>query len=204
MIKKMLLYATKNGPELYSGTALYDGRKVFSLIQGNKKQREYALENVNCLNNVQKLNGKVIGECEYEIERIEMQGDEINIFYGIEERSCLTTEQIENYLGYDNDYKGYAIHIKNLIIFDTPRNLSDYFSISITGGMLFTHRLEKAPQNMQRVSISNWEYGSYSDNDLRILTSIRPEWMYLIAKGDKTIEVRKKIIYTMLGALINA
>ena len=139
-----------------------------------------------------KLNGKIVAECDFDVEKIELLGDEINIYYGIENKACLTTEQIENYLGYDNDYKGYAIHIKNLHIFDEPRDIRNYYNIAprTMQDCMNQRALVKAPQNMCNA------YDVYKNH--YILISIRPEWLCKILNREKTIEVIKKVLKEML------
>jgi predicted transcriptional regulator len=171
---KLLLYCTKAKPYLLNQNVyeFYDSKYITSNL---KQHKDYDYT----------LNGKIVAECDFEVEEIELLGDEINLYYGIENKSCLTTEQIENYLGYDNDYKGYAIHIKNLNIFDEPRNL-DFYSSNFD----YFKKVEKAPQNMMRV----WE----DQESPRVLISIKPEWLCKILNGEKTIEVRKKVLKEML------
>lgn len=83
--------------------------------------------------------------------------------------------ELDDYLGCED--KGYAIHIKNLHIFDTPKDLIQC-------------SLLKAPQNMC--------YGFYKEDERVIVISIRPEWLCKILNGEKTIEVRKKILKEMI------
>ena len=114
--------------------------------------------------------------------------------------SCLTHYELENYLGSKagGEIVGYAIHIKNLHIFDKPKELKEVYKIENVGGMLFTKPLINAPQNMMRVSVNHWDYATYEPNDVHILISIRPEWLCKILNGEKTIEVRKKVLKEML------
>ena len=124
--------------------------------------------------------------------------------------SCLTLEQIEDYLPFKpfkiktygtrvtiND--GYAIHINDLKIFDKPKELSDY--MPICKGLYdaqeyhnfffgsqdeFAPQVEKAPQNMMYVSSNGF--------DKLCLISIRPQWVEKILNGEKTIEIRRKVL----------
>ena len=203
MIEKMLLYCTKSKPYLYK-TPETMAEKMFGDYH---TQLNKALLNNDC------LNGTVIGECEYEVEEIyQIYGGNHPIFYEnglfddyidyvtdtLEENellknSCLSLKEIENY------NPNYAIHIKKLTFFDTPKQLSDYYAIKDAGGgLLITTPLTKAPQNMMRVSISDWDYGFMDDDDIRVLMSIRPEWLCLIGNKKKTIELRKVILRGML------
>lgn len=75
----------------------------------------------------EKLNGKVVAEFTF---------DDVGEFYVFEngsvqgwnwfglERSCLTYEQISEYIGLNK--KGYAWHIDNLKIYDKPKDLSEF------------------------------------------------------------------------------
>jgi len=89
-------------------------------------------------------------------------------------KSCLTAKEIFDYI--KNSNTAYEIHIKNLHVFDTPRTLL-YFSCA------------RAPQNMMYV---------YDGDEKKVLISIRPEWLCKILNGEKTIEVRKKVLKEML------
>lgn len=149
------------------------------------------------------LNGKIVAECDYIVEEISPSIYEM--FAGFvysnpqeEDRlkgAYLSAEEMYLYL---QDKKGYAIHIKNLHIFDEPKEPNEVYSIHNVGGMLLTDKLKKAPQNMQRISLKEWEYGTYNPNDIAILISIHPEWLCKILNGEKTIEIRKKVLKEML------
>ena len=92
------------------------------------------------------LNGKIVAECDIEIEEIglveipDYAGDECHTFvYDVSiyfetktlnqdklfKKSCLNWEEMEKCL-YSTNGKGYAIYIKNLHIFDKPKQLSDF------------------------------------------------------------------------------
>ncbi len=204
---KLLLYCTKSKPYLYQGCAkpmhTTDRNNPFNYKWGFLKYKTQ-----NC------LNGKIVGECDFEVEETEsFIGDKeyIDFEYGyykygyrtykedfddLMKHSNLTAEQLDNYLKSKN---GYAIHIKNLKIYDEPKKLSEVYSIHNVGGMLLTDKLKKAPQNMQRISVKEWEYGTYNPNDIAILISIHPQWLCKILNGEKTIEIRKKVLKGMLN-----
>ena len=157
------------------------------------------------------LNGKIVAECDYEVEEIDCYVcHNTDCGYGIyttpklvhsklSELSCLNDNQLEDYLGYHN---GYAIHIKNLNIFIEPRELSDYCRY-------IGEPITKAPQNMMHaLKVRNWSRRYVEDGYVRevrenkvtdyILISIRPEYLVEILNGFKTIEVRKKVLKEML------
>ena len=155
------------------------------------------------------LNDTIPCECEIEVEEIE-------IIYGsnhacfdkdgyfddyadyvtksIEEtellkHSCLTSKELENYLQEKN---GYAIHIKNLHIFDKPRELSDYHISYFNEefNMMREKHIEKAPKNMCR---------AFDIKDTYILISIRPQWLCKILNGEQTILIKKQVLNCMKG-----
>ena len=104
------------------------------------------------------------------------------------EKSCLDINQLFNYLG---EKGGYAIHIKNLNIFNKPRELSDYYKSN--DYCKSWQPITKAPQNMMNAYDIDLEKGVY----WKILISIRPEWLVKILNGEKKIEVRKKVLKEM-------
>lgn len=166
---KALLYCTKAKPYLY--------KNLFIIGDDPAYVNDYK-EIVSIL----PLNGKVVVECEVETEEIRLWGDEIENYFGnneeisIEKYSCLNFEQIEQYLC-ANDYKGYALHISNLRIFAKPKELYEYNII-------------KAPQNMMKVY-------DYNCNPL-ILILINSVELCKILNGDKTIDIRRKVLKEML------
>lgn len=90
-------------------------------------------------------------------------------------KMCLLPQQLLDYIKLGKD--GYALHLSNIKIFDKPKELYDY-------------NIEKAPQNMMRV------YDKF-DNEY-ILISVQSEWLCKILNGEKTIEVRKKVLKEMV------
>ena len=159
------------------------------------------------------LNGKIVAECDFEVEKISgirvfdrELGKTIFAYSGnisrekLENRSCLNARQLTNYL---NENNGYAIHIKNLHIFDESKELSDYVK-KLDYNAIYTSldncpfgtgyiEIKNAPQNMMRVWV--YEDGKWV---MYILISVRPEWLFLELKGEKTIEVRKRVLKEML------
>lgn len=176
---KLLLYCTKAKPYLV------DERKM--------RYHNFVLGDSSVLKSNEKdlvLNGKIVAECDFETEEIYMATNSFEAWYRtktlneeeLREKSCLRLDELYNYLDKDNNYKGYAIHIKNLHIFDKPKELYDY-------GMDFPiSPIVKAPQNMMYANGIGSRY---------ILISIRPEWLCKILNGEKTIEVRKKVLKEM-------
>ena len=187
---KLLLYCTKAKPELYSTD------KGFVLT--DFKLGEY-------FNNKVLLNGKIVIECDFEVEEIynvfssKRYCTETTDYKTLEIKSCLNREELFDYLGFNfkevEHQVGYAIHIKNLHIFDEPKELSDYYSRArkmntFDGYEWVCESIDKAPQNMM--------YAQDEKEKQYILISIRPEWLCKILNGEKTIEVRKKVLKEML------
>ncbi|MBR3208819.1 MAG: hypothetical protein IKF82_00980 [Bacilli bacterium] len=161
------------------------------------------------------INGKIVAECDYAVEKIENNvggfGDYKLPYFKtetltgkeIEDKSCLSYGQLKGYLQNNGNgfygYSGYAIHIKNLHIFDKPKELSKCHKIISVDDADFNENdykyvpITKAPQNMMKVWLyENGEWVMY------ILISIKPQWMCKILNGNKTIEVRKVVLKEMI------
>ena len=176
--------------------------------------------------NFESLNGKIVAECDFEVEDLRIVDDDPLGAYWYEtktlsenevlEKSCLTDDELYEYLGEDNE--GYAIHIKNLHIFDEPKELSKYYTKKknnveknedlFMDGILYTP-IKSAPQNMmyaQEIVPFKEEHlirgvlQEFRGNRVNeyILISIQPQWLCKILNGEKTIEIRKKVLKEML------
>lgn len=152
------------------------------------------------------LNGKIVAECEFEVEEINYFGDDFgeSELYtetlNIEElvrRSCVGINDLYYYLQNKYfQYEGYAIHIKNLHIFDEPKELSDYYTrpkkVNTLDGYSYTNiSLDRAPQNMM--------YCCDEEENDYILISIQSQWMCLILNRIKDVEIRRVILKEMLN-----
>ena len=194
MKPRLLLYCTKAKPYLTMTTDFVSFKKF------DCYDRDFGC-----------LNGKIVAVCDYEVEEIDFASQrfyendiekyniEINKQNELLKRSCLTATQMVCYLDKkgkgQTNLKGYAIHIKNLHIFDEPRELSEYFTEAkkmntIDGYSWVCESIDRAPQNMM--------YAYANEVNKYIVISIRPEWLCKILNGEKTIEVRKKILKEML------
>ena len=203
---KILLYCTKD-------------RKNYLYQHFDKKFMLLKTKDESCW-----YNGKIVGECEFEVEEIQLY-DNYDIGTGesdfwfrtksmdsdrLSKQSCLTDAQLVSYL-LDNclrDKIGYAIHIKNLVIYDKPKELSEYYQYqftpytSMTKIERFWKPILKAPQNMMFVHtpIFNKTMGIYTGGSVRdILISIKPKWLCKILNGEKTIEIRRKVLKEMIN-----
>ena len=232
---KLLLYCTKGKP-LFRSSGDYDDDWGFNnFFDEYVCARDYYNyhRDYETVDEEDLLNGKIVAECDFEVEEIsvtyadyyheELAYDTNILTYDeLLEKSCLNNQQLDNYLYGDN---GYAIHIKNLHIFNKPRELKDYYK-QLSSKEYFTkinelgyrpkewlnvpvfiskylavqsilEPLKNAPQNMMYIceydkSTSIEDY--YKTN---ILISIHPEWLCKILNGEKTIEVRRKILQVM-------
>ena len=152
------------------------------------------------------INGKIAAECDYEVE--EIIANDVNLYdeYSIKyttkngyshiddnfeallDNSCLNAFELNDYLG---GYGGYAIHIKNLKIFDESKKTSEYNTYNRNGKVHIADiPIYTAPQNMMYAF-------DYYGNPF-VLISVRPELMCKILNGECTIIVKKKVLKEML------
>lgn len=181
---KILLYCTKGKPYLY--------RTIYGKW-GTTNQTTAGAKN-----------GYILAECEVETEEIRLSAysdyeDTIYLFdtptlknYELTQKSYLSDDELGDYL---TNEKGYALHIKNLKIFDkcyTPFEFGlltkSKEQMEYEKAYMFKY-INKAPQNMMR---------AYKKGQTYVLISIRPEWLCKILNGEKTVEVRKKVLKEML------
>lgn len=176
---KLLLYCTKQ--PLYLVRNESDGY-FYTMDKGT----------LNDYKSVETYNGKIVAECDFEVQALERIGDYIR-FAGVEDgewlnnmyyeyKSCLSEEELFNYI----KDKFYAIHIKNLNIFDEPKELREYGTET---SPIFMKPIAYAPQNMMYAYLGNNKY---------ILISIRPEHLVKILNGEKTVELRKRVLKEMV------
>ena len=210
---KALLYCTKANPYLYSPIGIKNYKSKYTTTRVKQSGLEELL-----------LNGKIVAECEVETEEIEDKVSYFDSWFNdgyhtktlsnkeLEKRSCLSYQDLIKYLGDGEPNKviGYALHISNLKIFDKPKELDDfttrtsldYDSIVCDSctelncdckkcRYYYDYRqVIKAPQNMMKVC--EW------DIEDKVLISIQPKWMCKILNGEKTIEVRRKVLKGMV------
>lgn len=187
---KLLLYCTKAKPLLWKSRETGKIRNIFYI--GTKEWFKDEL-----------LNGKIVAECDCDVEEIfrnedcecytkSLSGQAFCHF------SLLNEEQLNKYFGFVSEITkvGYALHLSNLKIFDTPKELNDYCLHEIVDHVFFNEKeIKKAPQNMCRVydkKLTRTEKG-----DGYVLISIKPEWICKILNGEKTIEVRREVLNCM-------
>ncbi len=156
-------------------------------------------------------NGNIVAECNYEIEPIfveeyyvgcgfeyEYYLDDENKFKGLHDKnhiyreSCLTQYEMQNYLGkgFGGDRIGWAIHIKNLHIFDYPKELSDFEYISDLNGYVARAVLFDAPKNAQKIIANGIN---------AILLLRKSEELGRILNGEQTVIVLKHLPRALKG-----
>lgn len=224
---KLLLYCTKAKPYLLRDK---ENKAIFLGVTSRADRHNYDTEyGMNCdyeRECCEDLNGKIVAECDYEVEEIiyNYLGNPFHDFYGmqlhtkalkeseISQHSKLKSNELRKYLlRNEDDYisplaVGYAIHIKNLHIFDKPKELRELYTNRIyteiedvytdeiqSSGSEWVRPIKKAPQNMMRVWL--YENGKWV---MYILISIQSQWMCKILNREKTVEVRKKVLKEML------
>ena len=170
------------------------------------------------------VNGFAVAECDFDIEGIDYNFyDYIDWFYSTKSlvsddlyrKSCMKEEEMEKYLKpkllmFSQDNIGYAIHIKNIRIFQSPRELSDYtvkrnkiyddiicdsctaFDVDCKQCHNYYdyEQVMKAPRNMMKVCEWNVED--------KFLMSVKPEEMVRLLKGKQSVLIRKKVSKEML------
>lgn len=150
----------------------------------------------------EELNGKIVAISDYEVEEVtyvdnvfkENYHTKTLDFNELIKRSRLTIDDLVKYLGMGDFIEkiGYAIHIKNLNIFDKPKKISDFYKVekAKTKGMEPARNLTKAPQNMCYAF-------DYLGNKY-VVISVHPEWLCLILNELKDVEVRRKVLKEMI------
>lgn len=196
---KLLLYCTKSKPYLRD----YRGKAIYNRFVISPSDRPFTSDDTQPI-----LNGKIVAECDFEVEEhnettndwLCMSLREKIAFGNMCEKANI--DELECY-EYANGKPLYAIHIKNLHIFDKPKELSEYITKQCQFGKCSTCKygknniicstidtpITKAPQNMMYV---------YDNGVKKILISIQPQWMCLILNRIKDVEARRVVLKEML------
>lgn len=188
---KLLWYCTKGSLKLYKTR---DGD--YTTIKAKDNMFGY-----------KELNGKIVAMSDFDCEEIiHTYENGASVHHGYSTKT-LDNEQLlrqsrifgqglDDYLGdydYDknNNVVGYAIHIKNLNIFDKPKKLGMAYYMTLKSAK----KIQKAPQNM--CIVRSYYLKNYFEK--YILISVRPQWLAMILNGLKIIEVRKQVLNCMKG-----
>lgn len=120
-------------------------------IYCTKQNAKYYIEN-KIYNSM--INGKVVAK--FTLNKVEEIENCVDILTTktldcsqVLTQSCLNYEELHNYLDADYGYKGYAWHISNLVIFDKPKDLSEFRKYYRSKGFPQNRswNLTKAPQS---------------------------------------------------------
>lgn len=118
-------------------------------------------------------------------------------------KAKITPQELLDYIGLGNE--GYALHLSNVKVFDEPKELSDYLICNDDKTNLEKWKQNQyAPRNMKNVYESCSIFSYFLSKILLkkyVLISIRPEHLCKILNGEKTIEVRKKILNSLKEVL---
>jgi len=186
---KLLLYCTKAKPYLA------DFKGDYQIYSNGKELDDLFDKGFNPNDIMDIFNGKIVAECDFEIEQI------TPFFHWcdeLEKKTGLSREAVLDYLDTKDKSVGNPkrqksvnlINIKNLYIFDESRKLYDcLIRPKIESKYYGCEHLGKAPKNMMYVELDDIKY---------ILISIGSDKLCKILNGNKTIEVRKKVLKEML------
>ena len=193
---KMLFCSYKEKPILSEVEYLYgdEFKTKYEVIPNTKKGNKY-LEQMGV---GEALNGKIVANCNFEIEEIRYfkkydryASRRLNNLF-LSKYAGLSQEEIKKYL---QDKNGYAIHVKNLHIFNEPKDLDDYFTTpkkmnTLRGSSYVSVSLDHAPRNMMKVCDEDGvEY---------ILINVQPRELCRILNGEQPIIIKKTILKEMM------
>jgi hypothetical protein len=190
---RMLLYSTKAKPYLEYKQIPATLMGIDNSFEGYRCSYERTEDDENF-----QLNGKIVAECDYEVEEIKInlftyKTDTLD-FAELCEKSCLDFNKMYDYFLDENkkaginEVVGYAIHIKNLHIFDEPRELRFYYQKY--KGDKHLYNIEKAPRNMM-TAIGK-------QGDVYGLISVTPQEACNILNHKQVVLIRKKVLREML------
>ena len=197
---KALLYCTKGKPYLYKNITVV-GENIFTFAPFIPNESDI-------------INGKIIAECDFEVEEIEDKVSYFDSWFNdghhtqtlsnkeLVEGTCLTYLDLCKYLGSGepNEKVGYAIHIKNLEIFDESRELA--YSTTDNDSYYYTEKYDKKFKTIRCGALiqapKNMMYVYDRDGNKCILISIRPEQLCKKLNGECTIIVKKKVLKGMV------
>jgi predicted transcriptional regulator len=127
--------------------------KVYIYCTANKQGAHDLFETHATDGKIRKANSKVIGEfvCD-DIGEFKVFENGSVQYWNYHElgKTCLTYDELANYIGRNKD--GYGWHISNLVIYDKPRELKKfrYYNASVmveNGFILPTHEITRPPQS---------------------------------------------------------
>ncbi len=206
---KGLLYCTKAKPYLVSYN---NTNKHWYLLRENE---------IKPFSRLNTYNGTIPCECEIEVEEhnettndwLCMSLREKIIFGNMCEKASI--DELECYK-YANGKPLYAIHIKNLHIFDEPRELSEYvyrtclysncstckyYKIANCSAMQFPIKKANIMYAFECIGDGGYINLDEVSKEPYILISIKPQELCRILNGEQTILIKKKVLNCMKGNL---
>ena len=183
-MSKLLLYCTKAKPYLQVNRCVlpteYD-RYILS------KEQYYSAFGEP----LDKLNGKIVAECDFEVEELINYHNSVTYYtqslnqQELLNKSCLGIRELDNYLKGKN---GYAIHIKNLHIFDKLGELSEFAKDN-------TFPIDYAPSKMIHI----WYYNEILEKwERSIYVPVSSQELCRILNKEQTTLVRRYVLKEML------
>jgi len=150
-------------------------------------------------------NGNIVAECDYEVEDIfyELYGDldwqhdylpttNTMSIVSLEDAACMSREKIEDQMTHD---KAYAIHIKNLHIFDIDdrKELNEFLYEDDTDGHYGVWMLERTPKNGTVICTDCKDIGGVycCRGTYGRFLALSPYELRDILNGKKTVVIRK-------------
>lgn len=190
---KLLLCCTKQKPYLYR-----EDDDTFKLEnkQLNEDTNEY--KKYYGLNN-----GKIVAECDFEVEeiiknelispRIILDVIQTKLLQPIDlsRKSCLSSEELKSY------NPNFAIHIKNLNIFDKPRELSE-FAYKPKNGYWKECWLQLDRVNNMKYCYEKHPVNNTVTDKQYIVISVKPEEMCRILNKEQNILIRKRVLKELI------
>ncbi len=204
---KLLLYCCKAKPYLA------DFKGDYQTYSNGKELDELFDKGFNPNDIMNILNGKIVAECDYDIEKINHyswvdEDNEKDYTYSCKttdgndvldllKHSCLSFDELDNYLQGKN---GYAIHIKNLHTFDMPLELNNFLYEDDTDGHYGVWEVERTPANYAIIATDVKDIGGVycCRGTYGRFLALSSHELCDILNGKKTIVVRKRVSKEML------
>ena len=190
MITKLLLCCSKARPYLV------DERKM--------RYHNFVLGDSSVLKSNEKdlvLNGTIVAESDYKIEEITPYkeytcDDDYNIYFqtnslyydDLLNACCMNGQNLEDFL-YSKDGNGYAIHIKNLKIYEVKKSFNDYTHYAKD----LSDKTGKSCIPLQLNDLPNRPMIVYQNNIRYILLNIKSVELSRVLNNEQTVIVYKNL-----------
>ena len=172
MITKLLLCCSKARPYLV------DERKM--------RYHNFVLGDSSVLKSNEKdlvLNGTIVAESDHKIEEITPYKE-----YTCDDACCMNGQNLEDFL-YSKDGNGYAIHIKNLKIYEVKKSFNDYTHYAKD----LSDKTGKSCIPLQLNDLPNRPMIVYQNNIRYILLNIKSVELSRVLNNEQTVIVYKNL-----------